>query len=145
LDEQQEHQPSDLPSSFPVYSPNDRLLDQDMTEECQKKMAEVDSAFDNAVANMTDAISGQCFNTLNSPRHHVCMDFLLNNANDQVESLVVIDAKFAKVKITNSVYFGNGCSAELKIKSQGSLRLTLLTASQSVTKAVHLVMMYCIF
>jgi hypothetical protein len=113
MEEQQEQLPISASVSPPasVLPPNDRLLDEDLTEACQQKMADVDAAFDNAIANMTDVISTQCINTLNSPRHHVCMDMLNSDTNKQVESLVVVDTKFAKVQVTNNVYFGTGCSS----------------------------------
>jgi hypothetical protein len=102
-----------------VSPPSVRHLDQDLIQECQQKMEEVDAAFDNAVANMTDVLSMKCINTLNSPRHHVCMDLLGSNPNEQVESLSVIDAKFAKVQVTNSVYFGKICSSRAQKQVAG--------------------------
>jgi hypothetical protein len=119
MEEQEEQIPPYPSSSVSISPPNERQLDRDLVEECQQKMAEVDAAFDNAVANMTDVLSTKCINTLSAPRHHVCLDLLSSNPNEQVASLAVIDAKFAKVQVTNNVFFGTGCSNKAQSQIAG--------------------------
>jgi hypothetical protein len=87
-----------------------RELQQNLTELCELKIQEVDTAFDFALENLSDVLSQECLAALSSPRTHVCINLIDENGDGQFESTTTLQKVAPKVKITASVNFGKGCS-----------------------------------